>query len=358
MRHFLGKPTPSNLGQRFVHAYSNWTEASLAVVAVWKGQANIVQAFVIGTVAINHLLLLGICFIHGGHHIRETSYPLLLASMHCRVIPFGIALSLGLSVFATDLGGRNLQSYAPHSTLTIDAGDVDIGSRNGHITAVLLSLLFVCHLVFLCQIHISYPLQARGLLRMVYPQDIKDGTKPLHRGMSRRITSAMAHRIQVQREEWLCERLLLPNASDSVGNNRKLWDSALTTAILLLSCGASLGSCFYLVNAISPTDVTSWKSPLHVGYLVAPSFTTSAGLSAMYLHGRWCSSGLDSGQVVCGAMTTTFRLLCFVVPASILFGWITNSGVDIMFLNNFQIAILGIAVLIPIYAIQAAGDDW
>ncbi|OAL42531.1 hypothetical protein IQ07DRAFT_650889 [Pyrenochaeta sp. DS3sAY3a] len=193
---------------------------------------------------------------------------------------------------------------------------------------------------------------------MVYPHDTKDDTKPLNLGMSRRITSAMAHRLQVQREEWLCERLLLPNASDSVGNNRKLWDSALTTVVLLLSCGASLGSCFYLVNAISPTNVTSWKSPLHVGYLVAPFSTTSAGLSAMYLHGRWCASGLDSGQVVCGAMTTTFRLLCFVVPASILFAWITSSEVDNMFLNNFQIAILGIAVLLPIYAIQTAGDDW
>jgi hypothetical protein len=176
--------------------------------------------------------------------------------------------------------------------------------------------------------------------------------------MSKRITSSIAHQIQVQRKKWFWERLLLSDMPDQVVDSRKPWDSALTTIILLLSCGASLGSCFYLVTSISPGDATSWKSPLHVGYLITPCFTTAAGLSAMYLHGRGCTPKLDPAQVVNGAVASTSRLLYFILPISTLTSWTAHSGQEIMTLTGAQIAMLSVFVLLPVYVIHTGYDDW
>jgi hypothetical protein len=188
--------------------------------------------------------------------------------------------------------------------------------------------------------------------------DHRDGTDPFTYGRNKRITSSLAYRIQVQREDWLGNCLLLSRGPDSVVGSRKPWDSALITAVLLLSCGASLGSCFHLVSTISPEDVTTWKSSLHVGYLIAPFCTTAAGLGAMYLHGHWCTSGLDSGQIICGVITSTSRLLYFVLPASILTAWSTSSGQNIVTINEPQIALLVAIVILPKYALQTGSDDW
>jgi Ca2+/H+ antiporter len=70
-----------------------------------KGQPSIVQSFLVGSVAINHLLLLGICFIHGGHHDRESTYPMLIAPISARMLPAGFALLLSSVMSTTGFEG-------------------------------------------------------------------------------------------------------------------------------------------------------------------------------------------------------------------------------------------------------------
>jgi hypothetical protein len=227
-----------------------------------------------------------------------------------------------------------------------------------HITAIVLLLLFLCHILFVCQIHSTYPQQAHGLQRMVHPHNHRNSAGALTHWMNRRITSSIACQIQLQHEKWHRERLDLSHASQSVTASRKPWDSALTTIVSFLSCGASLSSTFHLVNSISPEDVMTWKSPLRVGYLIAPSLSTIAGIGAIYLHSLFCTSAMDPGQVILGAITSTYRHIFLVLPASILTGWITGSGYAITCLNTFQISLLGLAIFLPMYASHTGGDDW
>lgn len=172
---------------------------------------------------------------------------------------------------------------------------------------------------------------------------------------SLRVAPSMVNRVQTGRENWLWEQLIL---SDSTTDCRKPWDSASTTVMLLLTCGASLASCFQLVSSISPDSTINWISPEHVGYLVAPFATSLAGLSAMCLHRRGHSTTLDSGQLVGGAIISTSRLLCLIPPASMLAEWTASLGHSSVFYSPFQIAVLSITILLPVSFLRTGGDDW
>lgn len=98
---------------------SNWTDSALAMVAAWTGQSDVVPAFLVGAIAINHLLLLGVCFINGGHHTSKTRYPFLMASIHARMLPAALAL---LACAAS----ANARSEGKHSQFTLLAVDAHV----------------------------------------------------------------------------------------------------------------------------------------------------------------------------------------------------------------------------------------
>jgi hypothetical protein len=97
---------------------------------------------------------------------------------------------------------------------------------------------------------------------------------------------------------------------------------------------------------------------MHIGYIIAPCITTGAGLGATYLHSLWSTCAFDVSQVVASALKSTYSLLYFILPTSILTEWLTGSGEDVAILTGFRFTVLGIAVLLPIYAFQTGGDDW
>jgi hypothetical protein len=106
-RQFSGEFALPGIGRRDFHTASNWTESALAVIAAWKGRGTIVPAFLVGAVAMNHLLLLGVCFIHGGHYSSEIKYPVLMTPIHTRTLPAGLALSTYAAFSTARSGGKS-----------------------------------------------------------------------------------------------------------------------------------------------------------------------------------------------------------------------------------------------------------
>jgi len=76
------------------------------MVAAWNGESKLVTAFLVGTVGINLLFLLGICFINGGHHTSKTRYPLLMASIHARMLPPALAVLVCAASTNVQSGGK------------------------------------------------------------------------------------------------------------------------------------------------------------------------------------------------------------------------------------------------------------
>jgi hypothetical protein len=177
-------------------------------------------------------------------------------------------------------------------------------------------------------------------------------------GIGGRIDVSMASRLNFQRAKWLSDRLLRSHASNQEANSCKPWDSARAAVLLLLTCSANLSSCIQLVGSLAPDDATTWQSPLRLGYVFVPISTGVAGLIAMQLHNQWCVSVLEPGQVMYNAALSTFHLLYFTLPAFVLARWTTAPTQPIEFLGGFQVAILGITMLLPLYAMHTGSDNW
>jgi Ca2+/H+ antiporter len=70
----------------------------------------------VGAVAINHLVLLGVCFINGGHHTSKTRYPFLMALIHARMLPAALALL----VCAASTNAQTEGKYSQFTLLAVD----------------------------------------------------------------------------------------------------------------------------------------------------------------------------------------------------------------------------------------------
>jgi hypothetical protein len=177
-------------------------------------------------------------------------------------------------------------------------------------------------------------------------------------GIGGRIDASMASRLKSLKAKWLSDRLLRSDPSNPEANSCDPWDSARAAVVLLLTCSANLSSCIQLVGSLAPHDATTWQSPLHLGYVLVPISTGVAGLTAIQLHNQLCVSATEPGQIMYSAALSTFHLLYFTLPAFILVSWTTAPTQAIEFLGGFQVAILGIAMLLPLYAMHTDSDNW
>ncbi|RYN53072.1 hypothetical protein AA0117_g13349, partial [Alternaria alternata] len=318
---------------------SNWTESALAVVAAWTGQNVLGPTFLVGATTINQLVLLGACFIHGGHHSGATSYPKLMASIHARALPAGLAL---LAYAAVSNAGSEVSS--------------EKRPRVYCITAILLLLYFAGHVFFVCRLHSNVSLAVSGLLS---PSDPNMSVNCRNSGLlpnsfSGRIGVSQIWHLRDEKEAWLRGWLSL----DSDSEKGQPSDSAIAVLTLLLSCIATLFLGAQFVNTLAAEDTGSWQSPLHAGYILLPLSTSAAGLIAVQLHGCGCTSAVFHGQALFASVLSTFHLLCFTLPVFVLTRWATAPGPSLEFFDVHQLGLLAIASLLPLYPMQRGSDDW
>lgn len=176
--------------------------------------------------------------------------------------------------------------------------------------------------------------------------------------VSGKIDASGASRLQRERGMWLDDCRAISETPGSNSDQCPPWDSVRVVVILLLSCGAAFGSCVQMLGSLAPNETVSLQSPLHAGYIFFPISTSAAGVIAVQLHGGWHRSSRGFDSIFCGAVMSTFHLLCFVLPAFVLARWATTSTQSIGFLDGYQVGLLAVVVLLPVYAIQTGGDDW
>lgn len=78
------------------------------MVAAWKGEAKLAQNFLMGSVAVNIFLVLGLISIGGGNLGHQNEYPTLMTSMHARAIVISIVLACIPTASAFTLNGKQI----------------------------------------------------------------------------------------------------------------------------------------------------------------------------------------------------------------------------------------------------------
>jgi hypothetical protein len=231
------------------------------------------------------------------------------------------------------------------------------------VTALALLLMFAGHIVHVCQLHQRSVRANDGLLKMSDCYDHHESSlrmedyDPLSRVDAKMDTSA-ASRLQRERVKWTDERLARLEASGSDLRQRRPGNSARVVVILLLSCGATFGSCVQLLGALSLDETTNLQSLLQLGYISFPITTRAAGVIAVQLHSARRTSSFEFDSTLCGAIMSTFHLLSFVLPLFVLTRWATDVTQIVEVLSGYQVGMLGLAVLLPMHAMQTRRDDW
>ncbi|EMD86758.1 hypothetical protein COCC4DRAFT_62957 [Bipolaris maydis ATCC 48331] len=321
----------------FLLGASDWAHSVLALVAAWTGQSKIVPASLVGAIAVNHLVLIGVCFVNGVQNNNETRYPFMMAAIHARLLP---------AVLATLVCAGSANAWPGVSDERI--------LRVYCVTSAILLLVFAVHIIHVCTLNSWIVQAADPLLRL---SDCNNRDHYASR-VSEKTDAAGVSQLRHERQKWLYDCGADPEMPGSNHGQHQFWDTVLVIALLLVSCGASFGSCVQLLSSLAPDGIASFQSSLHVGYVFFPISTCAAGVVAVQLHGNQRRSGWCSDSILYSAVISVFRLICFVLPTFVLTRWATASLESIEFLYGYQVGLLAIAVLVPVYAMQNDADNW
>jgi Ca2+/H+ antiporter len=299
---------------------------------------------------VNHLLVLGTCFIHGGHRVREPEYPILIALLHSRILTAGIPFVVFPTIFKMGTG------VTDSSTISISRA-----------SATIILLLLVCSTAFLCQIHSKSVLQTNGLRKLLKDRDERAEIYRFTRGTTGHVTSFVAGYIQTRLVAWLSSELDLdPAENDAKPTERASNPGSVSitvsgpfnTVILLVSCILSFCLCFYLSDSIPFENSGPRIPPASGGYFVIPLSMEVAEICATCLHAHRYNRAPKVGEIVSRAILSGARFVHFILPSCVLVGWIVGSPHSAFLFDTFQVGILTIAVLLPMHVIQTRSDDW
>jgi hypothetical protein len=316
----------------------------------------------VGAITVNQLVLLGACFIQGGHHSRAIRYPMIMALIHARALPAGLVLSAYAVVSNAGSEGKECIPLASRRRLPCSTVPRGKNALVFCMTAVLLVLYFAAHVAFVCNLHSHVSLAIRGLLSMLSRRDRNmrvdyRNSELLPSSFSGRISVSHIWHLRDHKELWLRGRLSL-DKTDSEPNRRGPSDSATLVLTLLFCCSAILFLCIQSVDTLAHTNARSWRSSLHAGYVLFPLTTSAAGLMAVQLHGCCCKSAIFHGQILLASVLSTMHLLCFALPVFVLTRWAIAPGSSLEFFDVHQLGLLALALLLPLYPMQRGSDDW
>ena len=308
----------------------------------------------------NHLLLLGACFMLGQNR-NESTYPMLLVLLYVRTLGICIGFILFPTALSLSAKGRSRSPREPlFGTLLSKADAVDTMKVLSicRFTAVLLLLLSIGLCVFFCHVHSESLRKKHDRNRVMRTYDGGTEVSSFARGGGRRITVLFAAHLQVQREAWHSAKTYAGGGSLGVTKCPNVWGSAANTLLLLLSCGASVCACFYLLDSLPPSLPDQWNTPLRIGHFVMPLCVGAAGVGATHLHTRRLNTPLEVAEIVLMAVSSVSRLLYNIFPACVIVGWVIGSEEPIMSLDVAQMTLLSIVVVLPAHLLQSGSDDW
>ncbi|KAJ2726919.1 hypothetical protein GGI07_000247 [Coemansia sp. Benny D115] len=349
------------LGGLLNATFGNAVELLVGILALVKGEIEIVQTSLVGSVLSNLLLVGGCCFFFGGLKNNEQIF-----SSHAAQ-SYGSLLAMAI-----------LATLLPAAYNSLHAKDTELKSGTltlSHVTAIFLLVIYIAYLVFQLKTHSSLfsavPIHERiqaaqkppkaGSSSAAATTEANTTTAPTPAPAATPIASASPNSADIATiasSDIITEAEPKESALEATieeDDEEEEIELSIWAAMILLAIVTGLtGVCAeFLVDSIDGLT-TKWNlSPSFVGMILLPIVGNAAEhVTAVTVAIR---NKMDLALGV--AVGSSIQIALFVMPFLCILGWIIKEPMTIYF-SPFTTVVLFITVLLVNYIIGDGRTNW
>lgn len=333
--------TGETLGGLINATFGNAVELIVAIIALIKGEIVVVQTSLIGSILSNLLLVMGFCFFFGGLRRTEQHFNTTVAQTAASLLALAVASVIVPTVFE----------------LKTNAEQTEIAKLSRG-TAVILLLVYFAYLFFQLHTHLdvfneeSKKVAARP---WTHGHSIKEGFSHMP-GASALMRHG--HASSSQEEQNLAA---MPLEDRNMPQEEEEDESDDPQLHFFVAIGTLLGSTViialcaeFMVDSIDHLTETTALRKEFVGLILLPIVGNAAEHATAVTVAVKDKMDLAIGVAVGSSM----QVALFLIPLLVIIGWgLGNKYMDLS-LDEFQVAVMFVAVLLTNYLIGDGKSHW
>ncbi|KXJ86210.1 Sodium/calcium exchanger protein-domain-containing protein [Microdochium bolleyi] len=334
--------TGETVGGLINATFGNAVELIVAIIALTHNEIRVVQTSLIGSILSNLLLVLGMCFLLGGINRREQFFNTTVAQTAASLLALAVGSLIIPTIFALTPG---IQQHSGESVPPLSHG-----------VSVILLIVYICYLFFQLKTHSA----------VFNEESQKVPSKPLFKKRSQEIDTSVASGVArtgaaqaAVREDngSLSAMMMNPNTHTENDEDDDEEEPQLSTAVAF----ATLTLCTVIIAFCAEGMVGGIEAITAAG--VSEEFV---GLILIPIVGNACEHATavtvaikDKMDLAIGvAIGSSMQVALFLIPLLVIIGWgIGNPDMNLSF-DEFQVAVLFIAVLLVNYLIGDGKSHW
>ncbi|TQV96512.1 hypothetical protein V2A60_003095 [Cordyceps javanica] len=332
--------TGETLGGLINATFGNAVELIVAIIALIKGEIVVVQTSLIGSILSNLLLVMGFCFFFGGLRRREQHFNTTVAQTAASLLALAVASVIVPTVF-------ELKTQA-------DQKEIAKLSRG---TAVILLLVYFAYLFFQLHTHLdvfneeSQKVAARP---WTHGHSLKEGFSHMP-GASALMRHSPGSSSQEQNLGPVATEDQKPFEEDEEdGEDDPQLHFFVAIGTLLISTVIIALCAEFMVDSIDSLTKTTALRKEFVGLILLPIVGNAAEHATAVTVAVKDKMDLAIGVAVGSSM----QVALFLIPLLVIIGWgLGNEYMDLS-LDEFQVAVMFVAVLLTNYLIGDGKSHW
>ncbi|OAR00567.1 hypothetical protein LLEC1_00356 [Akanthomyces lecanii] len=333
--------TGETLGGLINATFGNAVELIVAIIALIKGEIVVVQTSLIGSILSNLLLVMGFCFFFGGLRRTEQHFNTTVAQTAASLLALAVASVIVPTVFE----------------LKTNAEQTEIAKLSRG-TAVILLLVYFAYLFFQLHTHLdvfneeSKKVAARP---WTHGHSIKEGFSHMPGA------SALMRHGQASSSQEEQNLAAMPLEDRNPPEEEEEDESDDPQLHFFVAIGTLLGSTViialcaeFMVDSIDHLTETTALRKEFVGLILLPIVGNAAEHATAVTVAVKDKMDLAIGVAVGSSM----QVALFLIPLLVIIGWgLGNKYMDLS-LDEFQVAVMFVAVLLTNYLIGDGKSHW
>ncbi|KAH7031425.1 Sodium/calcium exchanger protein-domain-containing protein [Microdochium trichocladiopsis] len=331
--------TGETVGGLINATFGNAVELIVAIIALTHNEIRVVQTSLIGSILSNLLLVLGMCFLFGGINRREQFFNTTVAQTAASLLALAVGSLIIPTIFSLTPG---IQEHSASSVPPLSHG-----------VSVILLIVYICYLFFQLKTHSS----------VFNEESQKVPSKPIFKKRSQDLSVASgvaragAGQAGVREEDGSLSTMMMnPHTHESEDDDEEE-EPQLSTAVAFATLTISTVIIAFCaegmvggIEAITATGV----SEEFVGLILIPIVGNACE------HATAVTVAIkDKMDLAIGvAIGSSMQVALFLIPLLVIIGWgLGNQDMNLSF-DEFQVAVLFIAVLLVNYLIGDGKSHW